>query len=179
MCMALATDPTRVEGADPMVPRFMPVRDIWDETDDTFTLDLDPGPDGFAFRPGQFNMLYVFGVGEVPISISGDPAVPGRILHTVRGVGPVTTAMRDLVVGDLIGVRGPFGTPGRSGWLPVEMWSSLPGVSVWHPFVRLSTTCSTIEPSTNGSRCCTACGRPAICCSKTRCRSGGAVSTWR
>jgi NAD(P)H-flavin reductase len=97
----------------------MPVRDIWDNTDDTFTVELDPGPAGFSFRPGQFNMLYLFGVGEVPISMSGDPAVPSRVLHTIRGVGPVTTAMRDLVEGDLVGVRGPFGTP----W-PVGLASS-------------------------------------------------------
>ena len=45
------------------------------ETDDTFTLELEPVQrnGGFKFLPGQFNMLYVFGVGEVPISISGDP----------------------------------------------------------------------------------------------------------
>lgn len=109
--MALATNPSPASGLDPMVPRFMPVREIWDDTDDTFTMELDPGTDGFSFRPGQFNMLYVFGVGEVPISISGDPAVAGRILHTVRGVGPVTKAMRDLAAGELVGVRGPFGAP--------------------------------------------------------------------
>ena len=119
MCMALATDSSRAAGVDPMVPRFMPVREVWDDTDDTFTVELDPGPAGFSFRPGQFNMLYVFGVGEVPISISGDPDVPGRILHTIRGVGPVTKAMRDLAEGDLLGVRGPFGTP----W-PVGLASS-------------------------------------------------------
>ncbi len=102
-----------------MVPRFMPVLDVWDDTDDTFTVELDPGPAGFSFRPGQFNMLYVFGLGEVPISISGDPATSGRLLHTIRGVGPVTSAMRDLAKGDLVGVRGPFGVP----W-PVGLASS-------------------------------------------------------
>ena len=117
--MALATDPSPASGLDPMVPRFMPVREIWDDTDDTFTMELDPGSAGFSFRPGQFNMLYVFGVGEVPISISGDPAVAGRILHTVRGVGPVTSAMRDLAEGEFVGVRGPFGAP----W-PVGLASS-------------------------------------------------------
>jgi NAD(P)H-flavin reductase len=117
--MALATDFAAGSGADPMVPRFMPVREIWDDTDDTFTMELDPGPGGFSFRPGQFNMLYVFGVGEVPISISGDPGVPGRLLHTIRRVGPVTAAMRDLAEGDPVGVRGPYGVP----W-PVGLASS-------------------------------------------------------
>jgi ferredoxin len=48
------------------------------------------------FRPGQFNMLYVFGVGEVPISISGDPDRPETLVHTTREVGAVTRAMRAL-----------------------------------------------------------------------------------
>lgn len=87
------------------------------DTDDTFTLTLRP-PTGHAaapFRPGQFNMLYVFGVGEVPISISGDPDRPDELVHTTREVGAVTRAMRDLGVGAAIGVRGPFG----SSW-PVD-----------------------------------------------------------
>ena len=117
--MATAVDTLSARDADPMVPRFMPVRGIWADTDDTFTVDLDPGSAGFPFRPGQFNMLYAYGVGEVPISISGDPGEPERLLHTIRGVGPVTTAMRDLAEGDSIGVRGPFGTP----W-PVGLASS-------------------------------------------------------
>jgi NAD(P)H-flavin reductase len=117
--MATVADLTSASSADPMVPRFMPISDIWDETYDTFTMELDPGPSGFRFRPGQFNMLYVFGVGEVPISISGNPQQPGTLLHTIRGVGPVTTAMRQMTPGDLIGVRGPFGVP----W-PVGLASS-------------------------------------------------------
>lgn len=63
-----------------------------------------------SYRPGQFNMLYVFGVGDVPISISGDDAEPRTLMHTLRAVGRVTRAMQDLKEGDAIGVRGPFGT---------------------------------------------------------------------
>jgi hypothetical protein len=66
-----------------------------------------PGHQVVPFRPGQFNMLYVFGVGEVPISISGDPDRPETLVHTTREVGAVTRAMRALRVGDAIGVRGP------------------------------------------------------------------------
>jgi NAD(P)H-flavin reductase len=66
--------------------------------------------DGYAFAPGQFNMLSRFGVGEVPISISSDPAHPDRVGHTIRFVGRVTDAMRALAPGDLLGVRGPFGS---------------------------------------------------------------------
>ncbi len=81
------------------------------ETHDTVTLELTP-PDGvaFSFRPGQFNMLYAFGIGEVPISISGDPTAPGPVLHTIRDVGAVTHALCALQPRQRVGVRGPFGT---------------------------------------------------------------------
>ena len=81
---------------DPMVPRPMRIFRRWDETHDTFSIELDPGPDGFPFVPGQFNMLYVFGIGEVAISISGDPAKRETLTHTIRGVGAVTrTSSKD------------------------------------------------------------------------------------
>ena len=78
------------------------------DLDDVFTFEFDV-PGGFAFRPGQFNMLYVHGVGEVPISISGDPATPERLVHTIRAVGSVTRVMDKLRAGDVLGVRGPYG----------------------------------------------------------------------
>jgi NAD(P)H-flavin reductase len=96
--------------ADPMIPLPCRVRRAVAESHDTFTLDLD-APPGPAFRPGQFNMLYVFGVGEVPISVSGDPAHTGVVTHTTREVGSVTRAMRRLRRGATLGVRGPYGTP--------------------------------------------------------------------
>jgi NAD(P)H-flavin reductase len=97
----------------PMIPRSFRVESIRRETEDTFTLSLASGVsrDGFRFSPGQFNMLYVFGVGEVPISISGDPAKPDTLIHTVRAVGAVSQAMRRMKKGDALGVRGPFGRP--------------------------------------------------------------------
>lgn len=81
------------------------------ELRDTFSLILEPqsGPADLSFQPGQFNMLYVYGVGEVPISISGDPARREILVHTTREVGTVTRAMRKLKVGDELGVRGPYG----------------------------------------------------------------------
>jgi NAD(P)H-flavin reductase len=79
------------------------------ETYDTLTLEL-AAPGGFEFRPGQFNMLYPFGIGESAISISGDPGRPERLIHTIRNVGPVTAALHALDLGDHVGVRGPFGT---------------------------------------------------------------------
>jgi NAD(P)H-flavin reductase len=56
-------------------------------------------------------MLYAFGAGEAAVSISGDPAAPGRLVHTVRAVGPVTRAIGGLKRGGVLGVRGPFGAP--------------------------------------------------------------------
>ena len=81
------------------------------ETRDVVTLELEPpsGP-AFSFRPGQFDMLAPFGMGEVPISISGDPGSTGVVLHTVRDVGAVTHALCGLGPGDEVGLRGPFGT---------------------------------------------------------------------
>jgi len=80
------------------------------------TLELTPPPGTeFRFRPGQFCMLYASGVGEVPISISGDPAAPVPLVHTIRDVGPVSHALCSLRPGDVAGVRGPYGT----SW-PVE-----------------------------------------------------------
>lgn len=98
---------------NPMAPTPYRVQRVRRETHDTFTLELRP-PDSsraLSFAPGQFNMLYMFGIGEVPISISGDPSHPERIIHTTRVVGTVTKAMYKLRPNDFLGVRGPFGTP--------------------------------------------------------------------
>jgi NAD(P)H-flavin reductase len=68
--------------------------------------------DHFQFTPGQFNMLYLYGVGEVAISISSDPEDRTAINHTIRALGRVTKALVQLKEGDSVGVRGPFGR----GW---------------------------------------------------------------
>jgi NAD(P)H-flavin reductase len=100
-------------GPDPLVPAPLAIARVSRETHDTVTLRFDAPPGaGFRFRPGQFNMLYVFGVGEVAISMSGDAAQPERLLHTIRAVGTVTNAIAALKRGSSLGVRGPFG----SGW---------------------------------------------------------------
>lgn len=100
-----------------MVPVLYRVENVRKDTHDTFTLELVPQVNGhrLMFLPGQFNMLYVFGVGEIPISISGDPGNRDVLVHTTRAVGSVTKAMRKLKRNDVVGVRGPFG----SHW-PVE-----------------------------------------------------------
>jgi NAD(P)H-flavin reductase len=97
---------------NPVLPALYRVQKLQQDTYDTFTLELRSanGVNGFSYDAGQFNMLYVFGVGEVPISISGDPATPQTLVHTTRAVGAVTKAMRKLKSGTMLGVRGPFGT---------------------------------------------------------------------
>jgi anaerobic sulfite reductase subunit B len=101
--------------ADVAAPRRHRVVARTVESTDTVTLALDPvdvvGGAGGAWRPGQFNMLWVPGVGEVPISISGADGT-ATVLHTIRSLGSVTRALCDLVPGRVVGVRGPFGT----GW---------------------------------------------------------------
>ena len=101
---------------DPMLPQPFCIRKRRSETLDTFTLEIQPAKinQAFEFAPGQFNMLYVFGVGEVPISICADPR-SRSLMHTTRAVGPVTKAMSKLRRGNILGVRGPFG----SSW-PIE-----------------------------------------------------------
>jgi len=102
---------------DPMLSQVYVVSEVSKETPDTFTLTLSPdkGSNGSSFQPGQFSMLWVFGVGELPISISGDPAKHDRLVYTVRSVGQATNALVTRAAGDGVGVRGPFG----KGW-PVE-----------------------------------------------------------
>jgi NAD(P)H-flavin reductase len=111
--MMMATAATN----DPMLPQPCSVRQVVQETSDTFTLTLEApsGGCGNQFQPGQFSMLWVFGVGELPISISGDPAERDRLAYTVRSVGQATQTLVGREVGEAVGVRGPFGT----GW-PVE-----------------------------------------------------------
>lgn len=86
------------------------------ETPSIFTLRLrftDPQAHAaYRFQPGQFNMLYLYGVGEVPISIVSDPTSDHMYDHTIRAVGRVTRGLAQLRVGDRLGVRGPYGR----GW---------------------------------------------------------------
>ena len=81
-----------------------------------FTLRMkftDPDiQDVYEFEPGQFNMLYLYGVGDVPISIVNDPLDSHIIDHTIRVVGRVTRGIDKLKAGDRIGLRGPYGR----GW---------------------------------------------------------------
>ena len=97
-----------------MLPQPYSVRQVVKETADTFTLTLEPsnGAGGNRFQPGQFSMLWVFGVGELPISISGDPAEHDRLVYTVRSVGQATHTLVSREVGE-------------SGWSSRSIWDRL------------------------------------------------------
>jgi NAD(P)H-flavin reductase len=96
--------------APALVPDTARVRRVRRETRDIVTLELDVDPRP-AFRPGQFAMLYAFGIGEVPISFTGNPDPTRPIAFTIREAGAVTRALARLRRGDALGVRGPYGHP--------------------------------------------------------------------
>lgn len=103
------------------VPREAEVVEKIRESKSVFTLRLrftDPKDQSeYRFEPGQFNMLYLYGVGEVPISIVSDPEDEHMFDHAIRVVGRVTGALEKLDQGDRLGVRGPYGR----GWPLAEM----------------------------------------------------------
>ena len=109
--MATATVAER-QGPGSMVPAPFRVAEREQDTPDTWTLTLEPlsGP-GPLIEPGQFMMVYAFGIGEVPISVSGPPGHHGPVVLTVRAVGAVTAAICNAEPGTTLGLRGPFGTP--------------------------------------------------------------------
>ncbi|WP_323844233.1 FAD/NAD(P)-binding protein [Microbulbifer magnicolonia] len=103
-----------------MIPLLYRIEHRQEEYPGTFTLQLSMAQgravaDPEAGRPGQFNMLYAFGAGEVPISVSGPVSTDGALVHTIRTQGLVTRALQRLGQGEQLGVRGPFGC----GW-PLE-----------------------------------------------------------
>jgi len=104
---------------NPYLPQAAEVVDNIEEAPGIVTLKLRltdaDARAAYTFQPGQFNMLYLANVGEVPISISSDPSEPEIIDHTIRAVGRVTEGMVRAQRGDILGLRGPFGT----GW-PME-----------------------------------------------------------
>jgi NAD(P)H-flavin reductase len=116
MCTARLDLTAAMSAGDPMVPRVARVLRRHRDGPQVFTLDIELQEAAPVFAPGQFNMLTAFGVGEVPISLSGDPADRGHLVHTIRAVGPVSAALTRLGPADLLGLRGPFGM----GWPMAE-----------------------------------------------------------
>ncbi|MEW6728317.1 MAG: FAD/NAD(P)-binding protein [Pseudomonadota bacterium] len=129
---------------NPYLPREAELVERIQETPTVFTLRLrltDGAP--YAFAPGQFNMLYLYGVGEVPISIVGDDAGEGLLTHTIRAVGRVTRGLAALGAGDRIGLRGPFGrgwplteAEGRDVVVVTGGLGCAPSVSIIHRILR-------------------------------------------
>lgn len=107
----IITDTTTLS-VDPWVPFSYNVVSKTQETEGLFTLTLEPeGNQAIKpIQPGQFNMLYVFGIGEIPISVSSLAEEHPKLTHTIAAVGPVSNACVSLKIGDSIGVRGPFGS---------------------------------------------------------------------
>ena len=102
--------------SNPYLPAEAEIVERVQESPTIFTLRLrftDPGMhETYSFAPGQFNMVYLYGVGEVPISIVSDPEDEHLYDHTIRAVGRVTRGLAKLRQGDKVGIRGPFGR----GW---------------------------------------------------------------
>lgn len=106
-----------IGGLNPFLPEITRVVGIRQETSDIRTLSLEflnKNLD-FHFIPGQFVEVSLFGFGEVPLGLASSPTRSPPIEVSVKRVGVVTGQIHQLMVGDMIGVRGPYG----NGW-PME-----------------------------------------------------------
>lgn len=112
--MSLAgTTAVRQRAVEPTVPLPYRVVRTTRDTEAVFTIDLEPVDAAIEPpAPGQFCMVYAFGVGEVPLSVGGCPDDEGLLRHTIHAVGAVTRALGALAPGDQVGIRGPYGV----GW---------------------------------------------------------------
>ncbi len=114
MSTALITRPAAVHADRLLEPTWAEITDITKEVEgiSTYWFQFKDAAvrEAYTFRPGQFNMLYVPGFGEAAISISSDPDKVETIGHSIRFVGNVTHAVDHMKVGDVVGLRGPFGT---------------------------------------------------------------------
>lgn len=110
----VATAPQGLQSGDSFLPHPTRIAAIKEEAYAiaTYTLVFEDEALGrqYQFKPGQFNMLCLPGIGECAISISSDPETPLALAHTIRYAGNVTRAISRLKVGDVIGLRGPFGS---------------------------------------------------------------------
>jgi NAD(P)H-flavin reductase len=114
MSTAIITRPAAVHTESLLEPTWAEITDITPEVEGVSTFWLkftDPAMQAaYTFRPGQFNMIYAPGVGEAAISISSNPDDKATIGHSIRFVGNVTRAVSRMRVGDVVGLRGPFGS---------------------------------------------------------------------
>ncbi|MDH3540559.1 MAG: hypothetical protein OEP52_11220, partial [Acidimicrobiia bacterium] len=98
---------------DAMVPRPFRIETVHTETADTVTLSMTPADDKPcpAFLPAQIGMIGIPGLGEVPVSYSGDPHDVSRLEMTIRAAGAITIALTRLGPGDQVTMRGAYGRP--------------------------------------------------------------------
>ncbi|MBI4743017.1 MAG: FAD/NAD(P)-binding protein [Betaproteobacteria bacterium] len=82
----------------------------------TFRLEFENGG-GFEHACGQCAMLSIFGRGESMISIASAPHIKDYKQFSIMRVGRVTAAFHELAVGDVVGIRGPYGNS-----FPVDAW---------------------------------------------------------
>ena len=173
---------TRAFAANGCVPYRCRVTERHQENDDTFTLELEPvGVRSHSpFAAGQFNMLYVFGLGEIPISISGDPdaAGPAGAHDACRGHGdarhgraaPRRYARRARSLWHALAAGGVEGQRRRARGRRHRSGAAA---------ARRSINCSRSAATTAESCCSTARARRRTCSSAPNWSAGGRVSTWR
>ena len=105
----------KAENTNPLLAGTAVIERRIAETDDTFSLQLSPQVDGFNFKPGQFNMLGLPGIGEAPFSFSLIDEQKKIFTQTIRLAGNVVSALSKLKKGQKVHFRGPYG----NGW-PLE-----------------------------------------------------------
>ncbi len=94
---------------NPYMPRLARITEVLREASDIKTFKLEPLDGEIRFKPGQFVMISVFGIGEAPFAIVSSPGNSKHIEISVRAVGNVTRALHRLKRGDVVGIRGPLG----------------------------------------------------------------------
>lgn len=98
-------------GGEPLSrPRAVPITAFEHLSEKHFAFQVQD-PYLAAAAPGQFAMLWVPGVDEVPMGLSESDPASGTAWFLVMAVGDCTSAMQRLATGDRIGVRGPYGRP--------------------------------------------------------------------
>ena len=112
---------TRIMPDNPYLPSPARIEEVRVETPDTNTFRVvfceDDCREGFVYRPGQFAEVSVFGAGEAPFSITSTPSRPGFLEFSIKRMGRVTSALHQMIGGERIGVRGPYGNN-----FPVGEW---------------------------------------------------------
>ena len=108
---------------NPYIPNLTTIKSIVTENkaNDIKTIELEFKKEedykSFDYIPGQFAEISLIGKGECPIGIASSPTEEGTIKFTIKKMGEVTSAFHDTLVGDTVGIRGPFG----NGWPMSEM----------------------------------------------------------